>query len=118
MANVAEISAETLLQEYVLRHNEGVRTGDFSRMLELFAQEARMRFAGFDAGPFEGRGAIAEAFRTKPPDDELSTFEVKGGMNCVRAEYAWSRKPGTRSGEISLECASGRIVEIEVKTEG
>ena len=44
--------------EYVARFNEGVRNGDWTRMLEL--HDAELEFAGIPVGPFHRRDAIAK----------------------------------------------------------
>jgi hypothetical protein len=49
----------SLLDEHVARFNADVRTGDWSAMLELFADDAELEFFGIPVGPFAGREAIA-----------------------------------------------------------
>jgi RimJ/RimL family protein N-acetyltransferase len=48
-----------LLHDHVVRFNEGVRTGDWTQMLELFAEEGELAFQGVPVGPFQGREAIS-----------------------------------------------------------
>jgi hypothetical protein len=45
----------SLLSEHVDRFNEGVRTGEWSRMLLLFADDGELTFSGIPVGPFRGR---------------------------------------------------------------
>jgi hypothetical protein len=59
-----------LLAEHVDRFNAAVGSGDFGPMLELFTDDAALEFVGVPVGPFEGREAIAAAYREQPPDDE------------------------------------------------
>ena len=66
-----------ILDDHVERFNEGVRTGDFTRMLENFAPDATMAFEGVPVGPFVGRDAIAQAYRDQPPDDELDVIDSR-----------------------------------------
>src|SRR3954452_8078162 len=101
----------SLVDEHVVRFNEGVRTGDFSAMLEPFAEDAEMEFLGVPVGPFHGRDAIAEAYRTQPPDDELVVLEDRGDGT---ARYAWSREPDRQAGELRLTVADGRITRLVV----
>ena len=93
-------------KEYVERFNEGVRSGDWSRMLDLVDDDAELEFAGIPVGPFRGREAIGEAYRTQPPDDELVL------LDGVR--YAWSRDPTRPAGELHLEERDGKITRIRV----
>jgi hypothetical protein len=92
--------------EYVERFNEGVRTGDWSALLELLSDDAELEFVGIPVGPFHGRDAIAEAYRVQPPDDELVLLEGLG--------YAWAQEPGLPAGELHLEERDGRIARIRV----
>jgi steroid delta-isomerase len=95
-----------LRHEYVRRFNDGVRTGEWSQMLELLADEASLEFVGIPVGPFRGRDAIGEAYRTQPPDDELVL------LDDVR--YAWAREPERPAGELHLEERDGKIAGIRV----
>src|SRR5437868_4220627 len=72
--------------EYVARFNEGVRTGDWSRLLELVTDDCELEFVGIPVGPFHGRDAIAAAYREQPPDDEIVLLD--GGPR-----YAWAGEP-------------------------
>jgi hypothetical protein len=92
--------------EYIARFNEGVRTGDWSRFLELLDEDATLEFVGIPVGPFEGRDAIGEAYRTQPPDDEIVLLDGD--------RYAWSKEPGRPAGELQLEERDGRIARIRV----
>jgi steroid Delta-isomerase len=96
--------------EYVSRFNEGVRTGDWTRMLELLADDCTLRFEGIPVGPFTGRDAIAAAYREQPPDDEIVLLD--GGP-----AYAWARDPAARAGELHLAERDGRIAAITVHYE-
>ena len=99
--------SRSLLEDHVERFNLGVRTGDWTRMLELFADDAELEFVGIPVGPFHGREAIGEAYRAQPPDDELVLLD--GGPR-----YAWSREPERPAGELHLEERDGRIVRLRV----
>ena len=100
----------TLLEDHVDRFNEGVRTGDWSRMLELFAHDAELDFEGIPVGPFRGRDAIAEAYRMQPPDDEIVLLAQSDGV----AVYAWARKPTVRGGELRVVEHDGQIRRLAV----
>ena len=100
-----------LLAEHVASFNHGVRTGDWEPMLSRFGDEAEMEFVGVPVGPFRGRDAIGEAYRTQPPDDELVVLEDRGdGTAC----YAWAKTPDRAAGELRLTIVDGRIVRLVV----
>jgi ketosteroid isomerase-like protein len=80
----------SLLDRQVEAFNEGVRTGDWSSLVELFTDDAELEFVGIPVGPFHGRDAIAAA--------------------CD----AWSRDPERRAGELHLEERDGAIARLRV----
>jgi hypothetical protein len=80
-------------------------------MLEPFADDAELEFVGVPVGPFHGRAAIAEAYRTQPPDDELVVLEDRGEGT---ARYAWARTPSVAAGELRLTVEDGRVVRLVV----
>jgi steroid delta-isomerase len=100
----------TLLEEHVERFNEGVRTGDWSRMLELFTDDAELVFEGIPVGPFHGRETIEGVYRAQPPDDEIVLLEQNEGVGV----YAWARRPRVRAGELRLVDNAGRIRRLTV----
>jgi len=100
-----------LLAEHVASFNHGVRTGDWEPMLSRFGDEAEMEFVGVPVGPFRGRDAIGEAYRTQPPDDELLVLEDRGDGT---ARYAWAKTPDRAAGELRLTIVDGRIVRLVV----
>jgi putative acetyltransferase len=105
------------LHEYVARHNQGVRTGDWEPLGECFAEEACFEFEGVPVGPFAGREAIVAAYRARPPDDEvriLSTEERPGG---VEARYAWSVEPERQAGRMLLTLRGAEIERLVVTFE-
>jgi steroid Delta-isomerase len=97
----------SLLEAHVARFNEGVRTGDWSPMLELLADDVVLEFDGIPVGPFVGRDAVGAAYREQPPDDEIVL--LGGGPG-----YAWSRDPAAKAGELHLDEREGRIARIRV----
>jgi hypothetical protein len=103
-----------LLDEHVGRFNAGVRSGDFGSMLEQFADDAEMAFEGVPVGPFVGKDAIAEAYRERPPDDELDILDTRREGDTFVAGYAWRREPGKRAGELRLTVDGERITRLVV----
>jgi steroid Delta-isomerase len=100
-------SRSPVRSEYVARFNEGVRTGDWSRLLELLTEDCELEFVGIPVGPFHGREAIAAAYREQPPDDEIVLLD--GGPR-----YAWAGEPGRPAGELHLVERDGAVAGIRV----
>jgi steroid Delta-isomerase len=103
-----------LLREHVERFNAGVRSGDFGPMLAAFAEDAELTFEGVPVGPFQGREAIAEAYASQPPDDEIRVLDTHEEPGKLIAAYAWSSEPATRAGEMHLSHQGGRIKRLLV----
>jgi steroid Delta-isomerase len=103
-----------LLRQHVEDHNAGVRTGDFAPMLARFTDSAELSFEGVPAGPFRGVDAIAAAYRERPPDDVIRTFDERVEGDDVVASYAWSREPDVRAGELRVTVRDGRITRVLV----
>ena len=110
--------AATLLDRHVERFNAGVRSGDFSPILQGFADDADLVFEGVPVGPFEGRAAIAAAYAAQPPDDEIVILEaMKGTRGLIVPDHAWPRTAERRAGEMRTTRSTGRIVELVVTFE-
>ena len=108
---------QALLTDHVERFNEGIRTGDFGPMLAGFAPDAELVFQGVPAGPFVGRDAIAEAYRTQPPDDEVRLLgPAREEDGALVADYAWAPE-GTRAGRMILTPRVGAIARLVVTFE-
>jgi hypothetical protein len=104
-----------LLAAHVARFNAGVRSGDFGPMMDGFTEDAELAFEGIPVGPFQGREAIAAAYRTQPPDDEIELLEVEqDGEGQMVASYAWRRRPGVRAGTLVLLPRGERIARLVV----
>jgi steroid delta-isomerase len=103
-----------LLADHVESFNAGVRTGDWSSMLERFADVAEMEFRGVPVGPFHGREAIAEAYRAQPPDDQLRVLEERERDGRVEARYAWLAEPEVAAGELLLTAENGLIRQLVI----
>ena len=106
-----------LVDEHVTRFNAAVRSGDYGPMLENFADDATMSFEGVPVGPFVGRDAIAEAYRERPPDDELDVLDIRQDGDTIVAGYAWRTEPGVRAGELRLTVDGQTITKLVVTFE-
>jgi ketosteroid isomerase-like protein len=103
-----------LLDEHVRRFNAAVRSDDFAPMLELFTDDATLEFRGVPVGPFDGRDAIAAAYRNQPPDDEIEVVSAAEDGNEVRARYAWLRDEGRAAGDMIVTRDGDRIMHLVV----
>ena len=99
-----------LMDEYVVAHNRGVRSGDFSRMLSLFDPDAVMEFQGFGIGSLNGIADIGSAFSSSPPTDELEVVAKKADGQIIVASYGWQN--GSPGGMLTLIPQSGRIKRL------
>ncbi len=73
------------LHDYVVVHNDCVRSGDWGPLAEWFTDDAELAFEGVPVGPFHGRGAIAAAYRESPPDDEVLVLDADESEGIVVA---------------------------------
>jgi hypothetical protein len=108
--------ARDVLEHYVLRHNRGVRSGDFEPLLEIFADSARLELEGIAGGPFDGKPEIRRAFRERPPSDELLVVAAdEPEADVIVAEYAWKSHPKSRAGRLRLELSGASIVRLVIQ---
>jgi len=110
-------AAVALLHEYVMVHNECVRTGDWEPLAAWFTEDAELAFDGVPVGPFEGREAIARAYRERPPDDEVVIFGAEEEDGSVVARYGWLRAPGDVAGRMLVTPRDGKIARLVVTFE-
>lgn len=97
-----------MLTAHVQRFNYGVRTGDFDPMVSAFSEDAELVFEGIPVGPFVGRDAIAEAYRERPPDDEIVLLGGEG-------TYAWASAPEVPAGQMLLTERDGEIARLVIR---
>jgi steroid Delta-isomerase len=84
-------------------------------MIEMFADDAELVFEGIPVGPFHGREAIAAAYRTQPPDDEIDLLDTTHDNDgYLIASYAWRRRPGVRAGAIVLLPREQQIARLVI----
>lgn len=107
-----------LLAAHVTRFNEAVSSGDFSEMVRWLAPEAEMLFEGVPVGPFQGQAAIAAAYASRPPDDEMRLLDVVSSTpDSIDVAFAWSIAPDHRSGTMTLERKGDLITRLVVRLE-
>jgi RimJ/RimL family protein N-acetyltransferase len=105
------------LYEYVARHNQGVRTGDWEPLAECFAEDAVFEFVGVPVGPFSGRDAIVAAYRDRPPDDEVRILSAEERPDGVGARYSWAVEPERQAGRMLLTLRGTTIERLVVTFE-
>jgi RimJ/RimL family protein N-acetyltransferase len=105
-----------LLHDYVMVHNECVRTGDWGLLETWFTDDAELAFEGLPVGPFRGREQIAAAYRERPPDDEVVIFGVDEEARIV-ARYGWLREPAKQAGTMLVTAHNGKIQRLVVTFE-
>jgi steroid delta-isomerase len=110
-------AAVGLLHDYVMVHNECVRTGDWQPLAEWFTEDAQLAFEGVPVGPFEGRQAIVAAYDAQPPDDEVVIFGTEESGDEVIARYGWLREPGKQAGRMLVTPRDGKIEKLIVTFE-
>jgi steroid Delta-isomerase len=98
----------SLLDKHVERFNHGVRTADFSSMVDAFAEDAELAFEGIPVGPFHGRDAIGHAYATEPPDDEIVLLDADGN-------YAWAKEPNLPAGQMFVTERDGEIARLVIR---
>ncbi|MGZ8739381.1 MAG: GNAT family N-acetyltransferase [Gaiellaceae bacterium] len=106
-----------LLHDYVMVHNECVRTGAWSPLTEWFTEDAELAVAGVPVGSFNGREAIAAAFDAKPPDDEVVIFGTEENGDEIVARYGWLREPDRQAGRMLVTPRDGKIQKLIVTFE-
>lgn len=110
-------AAVDFLYEYVARHNQGVRTGDWEPLGECLAEDASLEFDGVPAGPFAGREAILAAYRERPPDDEVRVLSAEETADGVDADYSWAVAPERLAGRMLFTLRDSAIERLVVTFE-
>jgi hypothetical protein len=107
----------TLLNAYVARHNDGVRTGDFGPMITLFSDRSVVNFVDLPSGRLAGKEAILKVFAQNPPTSELVVMRVADeGPHHVLAAYGWEDVPSRQAGWLLLQPSDDDRVERLVIT--
>jgi steroid Delta-isomerase len=105
------------LDRYIDAHNAAVRSGDWSRFGEWFADDAELRFEGVPVGPFRGREEIRAAYEARPPDDEVEIRNVRTEGDRTVADYGWKADAGTRAGELRVAWEGDVIRQLVITFE-
>jgi hypothetical protein len=108
-------TAERVLARHVEALNSGVAGNGFDRLGDGLTDTCTMRFEGIPVGPFEGRDAVVEAYRTSPPDDGIVVLEAEYGERQVVATYAWAAAPQRPAGRMLLDLDGELISALTIE---
>lgn len=92
------------IADHVDAFNQAVTTGDWDTFAARFAENAVMSFVQIPVGPFEGRTAIAAAYRENPPAETMTLLDD----GDERARFRWS---GGGTGSMELNWAPDGAVQ-------
>jgi ketosteroid isomerase-like protein len=98
-------------REHVERFNAAAGSGDWTRFVAAFTDDAVMSFAGAPAGPYAGRAAIARAYAQRPPADTMTVTSVRADGDTDLVRFAWDAG-GT--GTMTIRWRDGRVAALEV----
>jgi steroid Delta-isomerase len=94
--------------DHVAGFNAAVESGDWTAFADRFAVDAQMEFVGVPAGPFDGRDAIAAAYRENPPGDTMTVRSLDRGERSDVVRFAWT---AGGSGTMTLEWTPDGLVQ-------
>lgn len=109
-------SAEEVARDHVAAFNEAVASENFDDFVGHFADEAVLRFENVPGAgmlEFEGRAAIAAAYREQPPDDQVDVDGVaRDEHGTLVIPFAWRRDRA--QGEMRITRDGARITRMTV----
>ena len=71
--------------------NAAVTGGDWAPFVARFAEHGALQFTGRYVASFQGRAAIAEAYRADPPDDTVAVLDERSTPTADTLRFQWSR---------------------------
>lgn len=101
----------TSAQAHVDAFNAAVTSGDWDEFMTRFHPDAVMTFEGVPAGPYVGREAIAEGYRTNPPTDTMTIRSVISEPGVERVDFTWSQGS---TGSMTIHRADNLITDLAV----
>jgi len=103
------------VKKYIKLHNEGVKTGDFLPLFELFTTNAEFIFENIPFSPMFGLKAIRKSFEDHPPEDEIIEGElVEKTEDTVVLKYSWEKEPLKQAGILKFTFENKLIKKIVV----
>jgi hypothetical protein len=111
--------AEELLHRTVDAFNTGVRTGDFTTLVDMFADDGVLDFEGIpERGPIVGRDEIAAHYRENAPDDQIRVTRWKIKDDAIAAEFMWRDAPEAIGGCFFIEPRGDRVARLTIALGG
>jgi hypothetical protein len=109
---MAPSAADTrrLLIRHLDAFNRGVRTGDFTTMLDMYHRDAVFVLSDPVWVVHRGIEAIRRSYRGDPPKGTMRLGDATVTGHRVTADYIWDAEPGRIAGQLMLEFIGGRIV--------
>lgn len=102
------------IRQRLIRHleafNRGVRTGDFTRMFDMYHRDAVFVLSDPVWVNHRGLEAIRRAYRGDPPRGTMRLSGAKVRGQSVTADYIWDAEPDRIAGQLTLEFANGQVV--------
>jgi hypothetical protein len=98
-----------LLDRHLRRFNYGVRTGDFSAMLDMYDSDVVFELADPLHITHDGLDAVRRAYRGDPPKGTMQFRGPRIVGQTVTADYIWDAEPDRIAGQFTLEFTDDRI---------
>ena len=109
------IDAVDVFFRHIERFNAGVASGRFDAMVEGFAEDGAMIFHGGSGLSLHSRAEIADAYRSKAPDDGIIVLaEPVIGDGTVVAPFGWRADAGGRAGDLHMTVSGEQISRLVV----
>ena len=108
-------NALEIVNRYFVEHNDGVKSGDFKNLVELFAHDCEMSFAFGSLGTLKSQDAIISAFKNAPPSDELVARSIEQSESAIVANYGWKSRKDSKGGSLTFEFEGARIKRLIIR---
>jgi hypothetical protein len=102
-------TARDIAEHHVRLFNAAVRSGDWTRFLATFTDDATMSFVDRPDATCRSRDEIAAAYTRRPPTDAMTVEAAVGGLNWTVVRFTWTdgtTRHGT-GGQFRLRTAPG-----------
>jgi hypothetical protein len=83
-------TARDIAEHHVRLFNAAVRSGDWTRFLATFTEDATMSFVDRPGGTCRSRAEIADAYTKAPPTDSMIVDAAVGGLNWTVVRFRWT----------------------------
>jgi hypothetical protein len=83
-------TARDIAEHHVRLFNAAVRSGDWTRFLATFTDDASMSFVDRPEAACGSRAEIAAAYRRRPPTDAMTVEAAVGGQDWTVVRFRWT----------------------------